>query len=395
LAIKSIYHLKGIRILPFRLIFEIIKSKNETMQIENIEEVDSPSLVLYEEIMEKNLMEMISMVEGDTERLIPHVKTNKMPRVIRVMVSMGITNFKASTIGEAEMAAMEKAKHVLIAHQLVGPKIDRFITLIRHYPSCTFSSIIDNIGSLNQMNEKAIENRINVEFYIDLNTGMNRSGIEIGKELHSLIEESKKCKNLILKGLHAYDGHIHDQSFEERNNKIETGFEKVEIVFEELKHQFPEIKLISGGTPAFTSHLLKKNRICSPGTCVFWDWGYADMLPEQNFRSAVLLVTRVISKPTEGIVTIDLGHKAVASENPIHKRVKFINLKDYELLSQSEEHGVLKVKNWQEINIGDVFYGIPFHICPTVNLHDEVSVIKNNLKIDTWQITARRRKINF
>jgi 3-hydroxy-D-aspartate aldolase len=364
-------------------------------EIENIDKVDSPSLVLFEEIMEKNLTEMISMVDGDTQRLFPHVKTNKMAEVIHRMISKGIVNFKASTIAEAELTALQNAKHVLIAHQLVGPKIDRFITLIKTYPKCTFSCIIDNIGSLVQMDKLAGAKKLNIDFYIDLNTGMNRSGIEIGNGLNALIEATKQCHNLIFKGLHAYDGHIHDNSFEERNQKIESGFEKVEKVFGELKLQFPDILLVSGGTPAFTSHLLHKDRICSPGTCVFWDWGYADMLPEQNFNPAVLLVTRVISKPTEGIVTIDLGHKAVASENPIHRRVKFINLADYELLSQSEEHGVLKVENWEEIMVGDVFYGIPYHICPTVNLHDEVSVIKHNRKVDNWQITGRKRKISI
>ena len=113
---------------------------------------------------------------------------------------------------------------------------------------------------------------------------------------------------------------------------------------------------------------------------MFWDWTYEEKLTEQEFKTAALLVTRVISKPAEGIVTIDLGHKAVASENPIDCRVMFLNLDHYKLLSQSEEHGVLQVKNWDSITVGDVFYGVPYHICPTINLYDEVSVIENNRK---------------
>ena len=39
--------------------------------------------------------------------------------------------------------------------------------------------------------------------------------------------------------------------------------------------------------------------------------------------------------------------------------------------------------------------GIPYHICPSINLHDEVSVIENGKKVDTWEITARKRKLRF
>ena len=37
----------------------------------------------------------------------------------------------------------------------------------------------------------------------------------------------------------------------------------------------------------------------------------------------------------------DLGHKAIAAENPIDKRVNFLNLDQYSFVSQSEEHLVL------------------------------------------------------
>ena len=364
-------------------------------EIENLEMVDSPSIAIYPEHIKYNIETMLSLMGGDTKRLMPHVKTNKMPKVIKLLLDTGITNFKASTVAEAEMAAEAGANSILIAHQLVGPKMDRFLELIPHFPSTQFSTIIDDSSIAQLLNQKAEEKGLPVNIYIDINNGMNRSGINIGPDLNDLIAVLNDCSSLILKGLHVYDGHLRDSNFSERNQKIEKGFETVTQYFNSLKETYPDIKLICGGTPSFTSHLKKDNRITSPGTCVLWDWGYSEKLTEQNFKFAALLVTRVISKPTEGIVTLDLGHKSVAAENPIDKRVRFLNLDGYELLSQSEEHGVLKVKNWEAINVGDVFYGIPYHICPTINLHDEVSVIQNGLKTDTWFITARKRKLSF
>lgn len=363
--------------------------------IENIEEVDSPSIVLYEDHLMYNLNQMIHMVGKNTSLLMPHIKTNKMPKVIERMISMEIKNFKASTIAEAEMAAGEGAEQVLIAHQLVGPKIQRFGLLITHFPNTEFSTLIDNIASAKKLNDEAFQRNIKINVFIDINNGMHRTGVELGTKFNKLIDELTLFKNLYFKGLHVYDGHLGDSDFKLRRQNIEREMMPVISLFNELKTKNPQLQIICGGTPSFTAHLEDSERISSPGTCLLWDWGYGEKLLEQDFKSAALLVTRVISKPKEGIITIDLGHKSVAAENPIDKRVKFLNLSDYELLSQSEEHGVLSVKNWENLKVGDVLYGIPYHICPTINLHDNVSVIVDGRKNEQWNITARARKISI
>lgn len=364
-------------------------------EIQNIEEIDSPSIVLYDDRLMHNIHKMLDMVDRDVTRLMPHIKTNKMPKVVARMIALGIKNFKASTIAEAEIAAKEGAKSVLIAHQLVGPKIQRFGSLITHFSNTKFFTIVDTIGSIEKLNNEASKQHLEIGVFIDINNGMNRSGIEIGDALNTLIEYLYSCSSLHFKGLHVYDGHLRDHNFQKRKEEIENKFKSVTALFEKLKKANTGIQLISGGTPSFTSHLSTNNRICSPGTCLLWDWGYNEKLVEQEFKFAALLICRVISKPKFGIVTIDLGHKSVSAENPIDKRVQFLNLKNYELLSQSEEHGVLQVQNWGGIKVGDVFYGIPYHICPTINLHDDVSVIVNKKKVSSWDISARKRKISI
>ena len=363
--------------------------------IEDINNIDSPSIVLYEDRLMHNLHTMIAMVDGNLSRLIPHIKTNKMPKVIERMISLGISDFKASTIAEAEMATIEGARSVLIAHQLVGPKLSRFGRLITEYPDTRFTTIIDTISTVEKLQKEGQKANIKIGVYIDINSGMDRSGVKLGTDLEHILKRLPDYTFIDFLGLHIYDGHFREPDFNHRKQNVEDEITPVAILFEELRKAKPSLQMICGGTPAFTSHVLESNRICSPGTCVFWDWGYSEKLLEQEFKYVALVVTRVISKPIEGIVTVDLGHKSVGPENPIDKRVKFLNLKDYELLSQSEEHGVLKVKDWETIKVGDVFYGVPYHICPTINLHDEVSVIKDGKIVGTWDITARKRKITI
>ena len=73
-------------------------------RLENTSEADSPSLVIYKERIQQNISKMIE-IAGDAKRLYTHIKTNKMPEVVKMMLEAGISKFKCATIAEAEMAA--------------------------------------------------------------------------------------------------------------------------------------------------------------------------------------------------------------------------------------------------------------------------------------------------
>lgn len=369
--------------------------ENSWYRVANEAELDSPSLLIYKERVQHNIEQMLQMVEGP-ERLINHVKTNKMPKVVEMMLQANIQKFKTATIAEAEMVAMAGGKYILIAHQLVGPKIDRLIRLKQQYPEVFFASLVDCKEVASQHNQAYAQAEIQGNVFLDVNNGMNRSGHPLNEEIFPLYKFIQAQSYLNCEGLHIYDGHLRDENFKIRQGKIDEGFMGVEQLVKQIEQAaLPRPMVIAGGTPAFTSHVLRSEVYCSPGTCLLWDWCYGDRLQEQDFEYAALVLTRVISKPAPGILSIDMGHKAIAAENPIQQRIRFLNLDRYELISQSEEHGVLQVSNWNEWQVGDVLYGVPFHVCPTVNLYDEAYVVAQNRVQETWQVLGRRRRITI
>ena len=145
-------------------------------QIHNPEDVISPSLLVYPERIEKNILKMIS-IAGGTQFLRPHIKTYKMAEIIKLQLKHGIHKFKCATISEAELLAKSGARDVLLAMQPVGANIDRFFELISTYPSIQFSTIVDNFKTINEINAAAIKNDVTISLYLDLNNGMNRTGI--------------------------------------------------------------------------------------------------------------------------------------------------------------------------------------------------------------------------
>jgi len=356
--------------------------------IKNIDQLDSPALVVLPERVKHNIKLAIDMV-GDADRLRPHIKTNKSPDVAKLMLDAGIKKFKCATIAEAEMLAQCNAPDVLLAYQPLGPKLDRFVALIKKYTTTKFSCLIDNIEAAEKQSAAFVSNNLAVPVFIDLNVGMNRTGIEPDDEAVELANQCSLLKGLTLAGLHAYDGHIRDADFEIKKQKCDECYETVEKLNEQLKLK----TIIMGGSPAFSVHCKRKNIECSPGTFVYWDKGYSDLCPEQKFLTAAVLVTRVISLPAPGKICLDLGHKSVAAENEIGKRVYFLNAPELKAISQSEEHLVMEAQPGYSYKPGDVLYGLPYHICPTVALYEKVYTIENGMLTGEWRTVSRDRKI--
>ena len=367
---------------------QISKMSESWYEIKHINELDSPALVVFPERVKHNIRLAIDMI-GDVNRLRPHIKTNKSPDVAELMLKAGITKFKCATISEAEMLAQCSAPDVLLAYQPLGPKLDRFVSLIKKYPLTKFSCLTDNIAAANEQAAVFNSNNLTVPVFIDLNVGMNRTGISTDKEAAALAMHCSTLKGITLCGLHAYDGHIRDADFEMKKQNCDTAFAAVEKLNEKLKL----LVIIMGGSPAFSVHCKRKDIECSPGTFVYWDKGYTDLCPEQGFLPAAVLVTRIISLPVAGKICTDLGHKSVAAENEITRRVFFLNAEGLKPVGQSEEHLVLETNENHSYKIGDIFYGLPYHVCPTVALYERVLTVEQGIVNGEWKNIARDRKI--
>jgi D-serine deaminase-like pyridoxal phosphate-dependent protein len=361
--------------------------------ISNIDVLDTPSVVVYPDLVLENIKTFIKSID-DINRLRPHVKTHKSADVSKMMLEAGISKFKCATIAEAEMLAVAGAKDILLAYQPVGPKVSRLVELVTRFPGILWSCLIDNAETARDIAYIFERSKQTINAYIDLNVGMNRTGI-VPYEALRLFEDCAHVKGLTIVGLHAYDGHLRDVDFEVRKQRCDDGFDKVKKLRDEIFNIWgKKMIIVVGGSPTFSIHSQREEVECSPGTFVYWDKNYEQTLPEQHYFNAALVVTRVISIPAENTICLDLGHKAIASENPIANRVSFLNAPELEPISHSEEHMVFKTKGKKYV-VGDVLYGIPYHVCPTIALHEMVYPIVDHQVQGNWITTARKRKITI
>jgi 3-hydroxy-D-aspartate aldolase len=359
-------------------------------EFSNVAEVDSPALLIFPDRAEENARRMIA-IAGGPERLRPHVKTHKLAELVRMQMALGIKKFKCATIAEAEMVAACGAPDVLLAYQLVGPKIQRFIQLIKKFSQTTFSTIADDESAIRALSDAALKAGVKIKVFLDIDCGMHRCGVPVGPKAVELYRLLASLPGLETQGLHIYDGHIDDDDLAPRAKKCDEAFAAVTALRRQLS-DLPVPKIVAGGTPTFPIHTRRPDVECSPGTCILWDFGYGGSLHDLDFLHAALVLTRVVSKPGDNRLCLDLGHKAIAAEKP-HPRVQFLNLPDAKAVTHSEEHLVVETSRANEFVVGDVLFGVPRHICPTVALHAEAVVIRNGIAEDRWKITARNRML--
>ncbi len=304
-------------------------------------------------------------------------------------------NLNAQPSPKQKCLRLIKAPDVLLAYQPTPVKANRLLQLVQQYPSTKFSCLIDDLNNAEIISEIFSAKKLSVDVFIDLNVGMNRSGIKTSAAFE-LYKNTQTLKGIHIIGLHVYDGHIRDTNIDERKQKTDTAFDEAIKLAEKIEALTQQkLIIVAGGSPTFPVHAQRKNVECSPGTFVFWDWGYKTQFADEPFKIAALVITRIISIIDEQTICTDLGHKSVAAENILEKRVHFLNAENVEFISQSEEHLVLKVDDSAHFKIGDVLYGVPYHICPTVALYERAVVVENNNAIDEWKTIARDRKINI
>ncbi|HDZ15480.1 hypothetical protein LCGC14_1033500 [marine sediment metagenome] len=370
----------------------LLSNTNSHHAISDVSAIDSPALLVFPEIVDDNIDKALEMVNGHGTLLRPHVKTVKCEEVIRMAIKKGIERFKCSTIAEAELLGISGAKDVLLCYQLSEVKAKRFSALRKKYTRIRFSSLVDNRETATMLSDFFQESPL--EVYIDVNVGMDRTGIKTSKVLQ-LVKEIDGLSGLVVNGLHVYDGHIHNPDIAIRKRKSEAIFSEISTLRKEMEfHLGKEPVLIIGGSPSFPIYAEKERVECSPGTIFFWDAGYGSSFAELPFIPAATILTRIVSIVDKWTLCFDLGTKATASDPP-QPRVDILGLDGGKIVDQYEEHLIVSVPDASQFRVGEPFLAIPYHICPTVNLYEELTVIQQGAVTKTWKVLARDRKITI
>ncbi len=361
--------------------------------IENVGALLTPALAIYPEIVDHNIACTLRLLGGDANRWRPHVKTAKLGFIMRRLAGQGIAQAKCSTTVELATACEAGMNDVLLAYPVVGANALRVREIADTYPDVRVSVLVENPA-------QAVAWRgSRVGIFIDVNPGMNRTGVE-QEHVPEILGLARAIEDagLAFRGLHYYDGHLASQPMAERESLAYQGYDRLmEIVAAAESGGFRLEEVITSGTPAFhcsaTYGAFRSGGFvhrASPGTVVYSDMTSQAQLPaEWGYQPAALVVSTVVSHPKANRVTCDAGHKSVSADGGV-PTCEVAGRPDLRPLKPSEEHLPIEVADGSERPaIGEALYLIPRHVCPTVNNFDDALIVSKGRIVALERVTAR------
>lgn len=359
----------------------------------------TPALAVHLDLVRQNVRTVIQHLGGDVSRWRPHVKTTKLPAVWRVLAEEGVRSFKCATTRELAvlLETLGKANaadaDVLVAYPHRPPALGRIAAIAAEHPDAAVSVLIEDPDVVPEV-------PANLWMFVDVNPGMNRTGVPDRDE--STLLELVRAAGPRYRGLHWYDGHLHDADLASRRAAVERGLARALELIDLIEREQGAItaELISSGTPAFLSSLDSAaasarpglvHRV-SPGTVVFHDVRSQLENAELGLVPAAVVLTRVISHPADDLATCDAGSKSIAAEagDPV---VEVIGRPDMLAQRPSEEHLPFRVDPAARPERGELFALVPMHVCPTVNLAEEALLFDHGEFLGVAKVAARAHEL--
>jgi D-serine deaminase-like pyridoxal phosphate-dependent protein len=338
----------------------------------------------------------LRLLGSNPDRWRAHIKTAKLGYTLRMLLDRGVRKFKCATTLELLGACENGAEDVLVAYPIMGANAERVREIGEQFPQVRISVLAEDEQQLRQWTGTGMG------VFLDINPGMNRTGIDQTRtadvlRLLKAIGDSK----LEFRGLHYYDGQYGHVDEPKRTAAAHAGYDRLmQLVNEVERNGFRIPELVTAGTPTFPCSLSYKgfseagfiHRV-SPGTVVYCDATSMAQLPrEYGYAPAALVVTRVVSHPSEQIVTCDAGHKSVSADAGV-PTCAVVGHAELTPLAPSEEHLPLQANSSREPKIGEVLYLVPRHVCPTVNNFDCALLVRNGQIDSVEKVSARGREM--
>jgi D-serine deaminase-like pyridoxal phosphate-dependent protein len=356
----------------------------------------TPALLLYPDAIASNIDCTLRLLGGDGGRWRVHIKTAKLAYTLHMYIERGIRNFKCATTLELLAACRSGAQDVLLAYPVMGANARRAREIASQFPRVHISALAENRAQLAPWRGSS------VGIFLDINSGMNRTGIEPSRAADVLeLARAVRDAGLEFRGLHFYDGHLGNTQEPERTAIAHAGYDALMKIVEELESNGVSVaEVITSGTPSFPSSLTyagfrKESFVhrASPGTVVYSDaTSLAQLSPELGYRPAALVLARVVSNPRPCIITCDAGHKSVSADAGVPTCV-VVGHPELTPLTPSEEHLPLAVQDGAKApEVGQVLFLLPRHVCTTVNNFDHALLIRDGQILSVEQVSARGRE---
>lgn len=361
-----------------------------------VEALDTPSLIVDLDRVEANLRRGAEIAAAAGVALRPHTKTHKSPYFAQRQLAHGAAGITVAKVSEAEVMADAALTDIFIANTLFGrEKAERVAALAARV---RLAVGVDHLEQARLLSAAMAGAARPLDVLIEVDTGSRRGGVSPEDAL-ALAREVAALPGLAVRGIYTFEGYTYDAADRDALAAVQRQAQDVMVGLgrglRELLGIDPVVSV--GSTPGLLSGAGYRKGITEirPGTYIFLDAAQAALAGGVQHCAAWVLAT-VVSRPGPDRAVLDAGSKSLASEaraRGVCRTSGYGLLPDHGLTIArlSEEHGVVEGDGAERLRIGEKVRVLPNHICPVVNLFDEMVCVRGGVVEMVLPVAARGR----
>lgn len=349
------------------------------------DDIDTPALLLDLDVLEANIAHVAQSCRANGVNWRPHFKGHKTIEIAKRQLAAGAIGITCAKLGEAEILAAAGVRDILIANQIVGDaKIARLVRLLDMADVIVSVDSIENIAAL-----AAATHGKRLRVVMEVNTGMNRAGVEPGEPALALAAEIAKHPGLHLVGVMGWEAHatsIADPALKEKT--VATAIGLLTATADQCRKAGHDMRIVScGGTGTFL-YCVKQPGVTEVqvGGAVLGDEHYRGH-HNVNMPVSLTLLARVTSRPAPTRIILDAGRKTMSADTAIPRPLNVPPVADVWL---SAEHARLELEAPSDTpRVGDRVEFVLGYTDTTVHLHEEIVAMRKGAVEAVWKVAGR------
>lgn len=344
--------------------------------------LDTPAVVVDLAVVERNIRRVQSICDKAGIKNRPHIKTHKSVELAQLQLKYGAAGITCQKLGEAEVMAAAGIDDILISYNVLGAaKHARLADLHRRI---SLTVCCDNTIVAKHLSGAVSATGKPLNVLVECDTGRHRCGVLSPQAAASLAVGIDRLPGLHFSGLLLYPP----------NDAWREATEFVAKTRQLCSEAGLDIATVSaGGTPNLACAGRFSETEFRSGTSIFNDRQMLGLDAAEPADCALFVHATVISHPEEGRIMLDSGSKTLTSD--LAGFDDYGLLVDYpaaRLMRFAEEHGFVDVSDCRTVpKIGEIVRILPNHVCPVVNLFDQVKLADGTANGRMLRIDARGR----
>jgi D-serine deaminase-like pyridoxal phosphate-dependent protein len=341
----------------------------------------TPCLLVDRDVLEANIAEMAAFAVASGMALRPHAKTHKCLPIAAAQLDAGAAGLTVATVAEAEVFA-EVCSDLFIAYPVWadaarGRRLRELAERVRLRVGVDSAEAADALA----------RHAGPLEVLVEIDSGHRRTGVV--PERAGEIALAAARAGLTVRGVFTFPGHAYGPDAARPAAAGEAA--ALAVAADGLAACGLEAGVRSGGsTPSAACTDASVVTELRPGVYVFSDAQQVTLGACPPERVALVAAATVVSARRDAVV-LDAGSKVLGADRPgwAPGFGHVLGRPGLVVSALSEHHATVPWPDGPVPAVGDVLALVPNHVCATVNLADELNVIRGGKLTERWTVSAR------